>query len=523
MGFLNIAIFLEDYECIKFILRHSTGIGALKPNQIHSLHLALYQNNNTILNMLLSHLTCEEVESGAINELSDDRGYNPLQIAVYYKNEEALSLLKSNGVDFNYHSKTSSHPLIWALESIDVLYNIILCLLKLGATPNCIDLTHGYTPLIVAVLADRLDLVQLLIEYKANVNQTIKNPTVCCALQVAIDRVSQTNSYEIVCALLSSGADPTFYQCVDENGMQMNNFGGPLIDSIASNNIYLVEKLLSFGANANTETNGSFSPICTACCLGRLEIVEILLKNKIDPLLKCKNSNTSLTIAISMNHQNIINILLPYYKTAESINTQDANGDHALLYAALNKNSQLVTRLLKIGANANLANKYKTTPLWYSVYNKDLDSFFALLPYTTDINVPSKGINYNGFQQPPELLYDRDISCVELAEEKDCFSMIYFFKIFGTPIPENIVEHLNSKLKHLKIAVKLKIFSSNSIVQKDLQTLSNLMQFLRKPLKLTELCRLYFVKEKHNTIDKFYPYDLPQSLKKFLSYRNYKL
>ena len=202
--------------------------------------------------------------------------------------------------DFNYNKKSSTQPLIWALENIDTPLKIIECLMNLGADPNCIDKTNGYTPLIVAVLGDRKDLVELLIKNHADVNKTINNPSACCALQVAIDRISQTNNYEIVETLLNAGANPTFYQRVDENNLQVRIFGGPFIDAISINSKYLVEKLLSFGANPNTDVNGTFSPICTACFLSRLEIIEILIKNKVDPLLKCKNSNTPLTVAISM-------------------------------------------------------------------------------------------------------------------------------------------------------------------------------------------------------------------------------
>ena len=300
LTFLNIAIFLENYELIRFILRHSGGIGPMKPNQIHSLHLALYQNNNIILNMLLSKLTHDEIENGVINMLTDDRNYNPLQIAVYYGNEEALEIFYSHGIDINYDEQLVTNPLIWALENIEITCKIITCLLNLGANPNCIDKTHGYTPLIVAVLADRLDLVQLLLKYNADVNLIIDNPTACCALQVAIDRISHSNSYEIFSALLNAGANPTLYQNVKDPNRHVRNYGGPLIDAIAINSSYLLKKLLEFGANANTDSNGTYSPLSTACHLGRFEMVEILIKNKVDPVIKCKNSNTPLTIAISM-------------------------------------------------------------------------------------------------------------------------------------------------------------------------------------------------------------------------------
>jgi ankyrin repeat protein len=307
LTFLNVAIFLENFEMIRYLLHYSSGIGAMKPNQIHSIHLALYQNSNMILDMLLSQLTFEQIEKGVIYKLTDDRGYNPLQIAIYYGNEDALDLLHSHGIDFNHETNVGDFPLIWALENIEVELNIVMRLLMFGADPNVVDKIHGYTPLIVAVIADRADLVKLLIEYGANVNQMIDNTIACCALQVAIDRIqNNNNNYDIFNILLNARANPTFYQdSVNNKPVEIEdgntrNFGGPLIDAISMNNIFMVEILLSFGADANTDVKGTYSPICTACFLGHFEIVELLLENKVDPVLKCKNSNTPLTIAISM-------------------------------------------------------------------------------------------------------------------------------------------------------------------------------------------------------------------------------
>ncbi len=213
--------------------------------------------------------------------------------------------------------------------------------------------------------------------------------------------------------------------------------------------------------------------------------------------------------------------MLPYYKTKESINVQDANGDHALLYAALSKNSTLVKELLKRGANPNLPHNYNLSPLWYSIYYQDFDSFYALLSCTKNLDGKSNGVNYNQFQFPPELIYDTALSYVELAKHRDCFSMIYFLKLFGAEIPERAVRHLVSKLTHLRIAVKLKILNENQRIHDDLRVLESLVKFIQKPLKLTEILRIYFLKEK-TSINSLDSSNLPENVISFLNFKNYK-
>ena len=213
--------------------------------------------------------------------------------------------------------------------------------------------------------------------------------------------------------------------------------------------------------------------------------------------------------------------MLPFYKTNESIDAQDANGDHALLYAAMNKNSILVKDLLKRGANPNLVHKYNASPLWYSVYNQDFDSFIALLPLSKNLDGKCNGVNYNQFQFPPELIYDSPLSYVELAEHRDCFSMIYFLKLFGSEVQDRTIKHLLSKLKHLRVAIKLKVLNENPKVHNDLRILESLVKFLQTPLKLTEILRLYFLKEK-TILYSPSSCNMPENVEEFLNFKNYK-
>lgn len=313
---LHVAILLENNDMINFLLRYGASIGPFRPNNISSIHFALYENNNSILQLLLSQLTQDQIEYGTLNHLTDDRGYNPLHVAIYYSNEEAIDLLYTHGANINYENATTSCALVWALENIDIPYMLIQRLLYMCANPNVIDKTNGYTPLILAILADRFDLVKLLVRYGAHLNTICDNQAACCALQLAIDRANQNNDYEIVKFLLKCGANTTFYVTANNRSQtqgnptaanqneiennRVNQFGGPLIDAINLNNKIIAEMLLMNGSNGNTIATGTYSPMCTACFLGRYEMVELLLKYNVDPTVSCKTSNTPLTVAISM-------------------------------------------------------------------------------------------------------------------------------------------------------------------------------------------------------------------------------
>jgi ankyrin repeat protein len=209
----------------------------------------------------------------------------------------------------------------------------------------------------------------------------------------------------------------------------------------------------------------------------------------------------------------MVDLLLPYYNTKDKMNLQDANGDHALLYAVLNKNARLVKQLLKAGSDADLANKYNATALWYSIYNNDLESFMALIPHVSDFNRASVGVEYNRFQFPPEIIYQTAVSYVELAEEKDCYSMIYFLKLFGANVSQSIVGNLFSKLKQINFAFKAKIVEEARF-RETIKKIECLIRFLRTPLSLARLTRLNILNEKSL---KTFP--LAKPLDDFLSFK----
>ncbi len=301
--------------------------------------MALYQNNTTILKTLLKGLNEKDKKANALNDLVDYNGLNPLHLAIYNQNIESIDLLYEVGANINHKSTSINYPLIWAMDIFEISDQIIERLLELNADPNVVDQTQGVSHLIIAIMSDRINLVNLLIKYKADVNLTFDDPNIN-ALKIAIDYYSEnTNSEQIVKALLNAGAkingelpeilsntnnvpkDQTIALSeINQHNIELNqnntllniesnrNFGRyPLIFSIYIGCKDLVKILLDYGAYPHTIHSDFYSPISSACYVNNNEIVNLLLDYGVNPTLSCYQSNTPLTISIARVKKLFIN------------------------------------------------------------------------------------------------------------------------------------------------------------------------------------------------------------------------
>lgn len=164
MTLLKVAVIMEYEEMVKCLLDNITDLNLdnIDKSDIHPIHLTLYQNNPIILKILLEKLNEKDVKNKSINKLIDKNGFNPLHLAIFNQNIEAIDLLYKSGADINHRVESVSYPLIWAMETFDAGDDLIAHLLSLGADPNLIDQTQGISPLNVAILTNKTDLVKLL-------------------------------------------------------------------------------------------------------------------------------------------------------------------------------------------------------------------------------------------------------------------------------------------------------------------------------------------------------------------------
>ena len=155
------------------------------------------------------------IENGAdVNHKSTKDGWTVLHIACFLKNAEIINILLDNNVDINVTSNTGATPLYLVCEhgthheiAIDIIYDLLLAAEELGVLDEYINKKeeHGYFPLYVACKNGDNDIVELLLEKGANLEE--KNEQRQTALIIAIQENQEKSHLEVIETHLKAGAD----------------------------------------------------------------------------------------------------------------------------------------------------------------------------------------------------------------------------------------------------------------------------------------------------------------------------
>ncbi|KAK9695472.1 Ankyrin repeats (3 copies) [Popillia japonica] len=155
-------------------------------------------------------------------------------------------------------------------------------------------------------------------------------------------------------------------------------WGTPLYIAVMTGNPQVVRNLLyneCFNGglaieldDISVKNSDSNTPLHLAVEMGNQEIVELLLAKGANADASNKNGESPFGIAIRKGNMDIINKLKPYI----DINFRNSfNEETYLHYAVAEKNSYVVSYLLRRGVDINAQNIYNETPLHYSVKRMD--------------------------------------------------------------------------------------------------------------------------------------------------------
>jgi len=199
------------------------------------------------------------------------RGMMPLHYAAWKGNVEIVKLLLDHGADL--HATIVEQSVIhFAARSGNV--EVISILLDKGADVNAKGFMEA-TPLMYAAARSDLIMARFLLERGADIQQ--KDIQGFTALYNAVEN----GSPEIIDFLISRGAN------VNEISKTSYGYETPLYHAMLrgriDNAILLVTK---YNANVNTQTADSSTPLHLAVYKGQKEMVDVLLKNKGNPLAK---------------------------------------------------------------------------------------------------------------------------------------------------------------------------------------------------------------------------------------------
>lgn len=232
----------------------------------------------------------------------------------YYKhnNEEMLKCMIEANISPMISTKTNQNLLhITANKCSTAFYTYLL-----DKFPGNIDVVftenrlvnksykkYTSTPLGFAIVHDREDIVDLLIDRGADLNWEFGDAS-STPIHLAI---TKENGY-IINRLIDSGA----------NLVSSKDEGTHAIHTAAiMGNVKIIEKLLGLGVNINIRDINHETPLISAIYDNNIEVVEYLVNKGADVHLVNRHGYNALTIAIREEYEEIANIL---FRTGSKVN-----------------------------------------------------------------------------------------------------------------------------------------------------------------------------------------------------------
>ena len=358
------------------------------------LHSAVEGGNEVIIETLLS--------SGLDIDSRGNDGTTPLMVAAAKGEEKTVDLLLSKGADpflKNFMGRNLLHAAAEGGNS-----SIVRSMLSCDIDINSKDDESSATPLIIAVMHNRVEVVKYLLQKDADISLTTKsnkrNALHIASQYGSVEAMEMLLSYDLrpdsqdgegntplACAaacgqieavncLLKHGADPLLK---GEDGRSLLHFAAQ------SGNVIIIETMLSKGLDIDSrgETLG-LTPLMVSIIFDKLEAAKYLLEKGADESLKTTERKISLlSLASAGGSVAAIEMLLSH---GCSIVSRDNERNTPLMHAARLGNTEVLKYLLAQGADPLLQNKFGQGLLHFAALSNNAVTIEAVLSQNFDIN-----------------------------------------------------------------------------------------------------------------------------------------
>jgi ankyrin repeat protein len=246
------------------------------------LHEAIYEGQEDIVRLLLAH-------KAEINA-QDAFGNLPLQIAGIYSEASLIQILLDHGASIDEVSRQRTFtPLMLALNHRRV--EVAQYLIEAGADIHFVEPDEGWTPLLIACEQQLCELAIFLIRQGVDL-------TACLTAgdtrgRNALELASYHGEEKLVKALLDAGMDVNH----QPEGVGLTALHWAVYNGYTS----LVRTLLAYGANPNLPAGGPYdkrTPLHFAASAGRADLVAMLLEHGSDPVVSDAEGRTPLQLAL---------------------------------------------------------------------------------------------------------------------------------------------------------------------------------------------------------------------------------
>ena len=150
----------QDWAAVQELLRSGADVNLTQGDGATALHWAAYWNDSAALQLLLA--------SGAVADAANDLGVTPLWLAANNGDAAVVEALLAGGADPNLALPSGETVLMTASRTGDT--EVVRALLVAGADPHAAEGAHRQTALMWAVAQQHADVVRLLLESGARVD-----------------------------------------------------------------------------------------------------------------------------------------------------------------------------------------------------------------------------------------------------------------------------------------------------------------------------------------------------------------
>ena len=338
-------------EVVKLLLSHQElDVNAIHPRRYNrtALMLAAASGKIEIVDALLDR-------SGIKVDFKDLEGNTALSLATIAGHSDIIeSLLEHEDLDINSQTSLGTTALMFSVTAKGGREDITRLLLNKGADSSIKDREGGGTAMLRAVDAGNTTMVQLLLDYNANVD---------------ID--DDLNRGLLHSAALNSDGDAGLVQLLLENGLDVNaqdqNGKTPLHDTGRIGNYKVAKLLLNSGADQSIRDKYGRTPRTAAWQYGNLKVLRILdgqdlldKKTEQDPYPDV-HSLPMWALANLGFEQEVKNMIAT---KPNEIYFCDPDMGNTAVHCAINSNNPtILTLLLRAGLSPDSLNDYHRTPL----------------------------------------------------------------------------------------------------------------------------------------------------------------
>jgi len=331
----------DSYEMIKILLENKANPNTPTNDTSFPLHHIAIRDDVEGAQLLINF--------GAKVNCATGDGDTPIHYAAQIGKTKMVKFLIQNGARADYANHEGMLPIHRSINA-----NHVECTAVLAATVNKdtqttipVDELSALDPLIQAVYEEKVDMVRVLLNNKADISKLDAQHMTC------LHHVAKNGDMKIAELLIENGAK----DILEEEDYQGKT---PLLVALDNNHFELAKVLLRVGANINKNDDLGYTALHMATVKNQREIVKFLLKSSAQVDKKTSDGMTAFHLALSMGFNECGLDLAAAGADLETINEEENTPIHT---AAKRGSKTWLEILIKKGVDVNAVNAQGQTAL----------------------------------------------------------------------------------------------------------------------------------------------------------------